>query len=237
MMHTHRGHQTLNATLSGEDTYLGPSEIRVFLLDDHEVVRAGVRGLLETDPRITVVGEAASVAAAIQGAPSTRASVALLDVRLPDGSGIAACRELRSLMPQLRCLMMTSFSDDEALAAAVMAGASGYVLKQIRGTDIVGAVRSVAAGGSAMDSETTSAVMRLMRQRAARLSGLEAMAQSERELLELVGAGMTNRDIAESLGVAEKTVRNRVSLLLDKLGISRRAQASDYVKGVRSAVT
>ncbi|MFI6931570.1 response regulator [Streptomyces sp. NPDC050287] len=203
--------------------------IRVFLLDDHEVVRRGVHDLLNDEPDITVVGEAGTVEQALVRVPALRPQVAVLDVRLPDGDGVSVCRELRSRMPELACLMLTSFDDEEALLDSIMAGASGYVLKQIQGSDLVSAVRTVAAGQSLLDPSATAKVM-------ARLRGeqtwepepeaLPGLTEREREILALIGEGLTNRQIGERLYLAEKTVKNHISRLLAKLGVERRIQAA-----------
>ena len=207
----------------------GPEEekaIRVFLLDDHEIVRRGVADLLETDPDITVVGEAKNAKEAVARIPALRPDVAILDVRLPDGDGVSVCREVRSAMPELKVIMLTSYSDDEALFEAIMAGASGYLLKQILGQDLVNGVRTVAAGGSLLDPTATTAVLERMR-RAAEPSGpLAKLSDQERTVLELIGEGLTNRQIGERMFLAEKTVKNYVSHLLAKLGLERRTQAA-----------
>ncbi|HVQ94223.1 MAG TPA: response regulator transcription factor [Mycobacteriales bacterium] len=201
--------------------------IRVFLLDDHEVVRAGVSSLLSSQPDLTVVGEASTVAEALARAPAARPDVAVLDVLLPDGDGVTVCRELRSQLPELRCLMLTSFSDDQALFDAIMAGAAGYVLKQIRGSDLVGAVRTVAAGGSLLDPRATARVLERLRSNAKKDDGpLAGLSDQERTVLELIGEGLTNREIGERMFLAEKTVKNYVSHLLAKLGMQRRTQAA-----------
>jgi DNA-binding NarL/FixJ family response regulator len=199
--------------------------LRVFLLDDHELVRRGVRDLLEADGDIEVVGEAATAAEALARVPALRPQVAVLDVRLPDGDGVSVCRELRSQLPELACLMLTSFSDDDALLDAVMAGASGYVLKDIRGGDLVGAVRTVAAGGSLLDSTSTANVLARLRAKPA-ADPLDVLTDQERRILELIGEGLTNRQIGERMFLAEKTVKNYVSSLLSKLGLQRRTQAA-----------
>ncbi|MCW2616134.1 MAG: regulatory protein LuxR:Response regulator receiver [Frankiales bacterium] len=198
---------------------------RVFLLDDHEVVRRGVRELLEAEGDLEVVGEASTAAEALARVPATRPDVAVLDVRLPDGDGVSVCRELRSRMPDLACLMLTSFSDDEALFDAIMAGASGYVLKQIRGSDLVGAVRTLAAGGSLLDPRATAAVLERMRAPKAD-DPLRELTDQERNILELIGEGLSNREIGQRLFLAEKTVKNYVSNLLAKLGMQRRTQVA-----------
>ena len=202
--------------------------IRVFLLDDHEIVRMGVRDLLEAEPGITVIGEAGTAASALARIPALKPDVAILDIRLPDGDGVSVCREIRSKMPQLACLMLTSFSDDEALFDAIMAGAAGYVLKQIRGTDLVGAVRTIASGQSLLDPEAASRVMRRMRDQATAADPLAGLTDQERRILALIGEGLTNRQIGDRLFLAEKTVKNYVSALFAKLGMQRRAQAAAY---------
>jgi DNA-binding NarL/FixJ family response regulator len=203
--------------------------VRVFLVDDHEVVRRGVRDLLDAEPDVEVVGEASSARQALDRGPALRPDVAVLDVRLPDGDGISVCRDLRSAMPELACLMLTSFDDDDALLDAIMAGASGYVLKQIKGSDLVSAVRTVASGQSMLDPATTARLMGSLRGGAAQEpqdDGLSALSPREREILELVGEGLTNRQIGERLYLSEKTVKNNVSRLLAKLGVERRVQAA-----------
>jgi DNA-binding NarL/FixJ family response regulator len=212
-----------------------PAPITVFLLDDHEIVRRGVQDLLEAEPDIRVVGEAGTAAEALARVPALRPDVAVLDVRLPDGDGVTVCRELRSQMPELACLMLTSFSDDEALFDAIMAGASGYVLKQIRGQDLVGAVRTVAAGGSLLDPRVTAQVLERLRGETTAVDPLLGLTQRERETLELIGQGLTNRQIGERLFLAEKTVKNYVSGLLAKLGMERRTQAAVFAADVRHA--
>jgi DNA-binding NarL/FixJ family response regulator len=207
-------------------------QIRVFLLDDHEIVRRGVADLLSAEPDITVVGEAGTAASALARIPALRPDVAVLDVRLPDGDGVSVCREVRSKMPGVACLMLTSFGDDEALFDAIMAGAAGYVLKQIRGTDLVGAVRTVAAGESMLDPEAASRVMRHMREQAARPGPLAGLTAQEQRILELIGEGLTNRQIGERMFLAEKTVKNYVSGLFAKLGMERRTQAAAYAARV-----
>jgi DNA-binding NarL/FixJ family response regulator len=211
-----------------DDKPQGKNQIKVFLLDDHEIVRRGVRDLLEAEPDITVVGEAGTAASALARIPALRPAVAVLDVRLPDGDGVSVCRDIRSKMPEVACLMLTSFGDDEALFDAIMAGASGYVLKQIRGTDLVGAVRTVASGRSLLDPEAASRVMARMREASKRSDPLAALTGQERKILELIGEGLTNRQIGERLFLAEKTVKNYVSALFAKLGMERRTQAAAY---------
>src|SRR6201981_3212628 len=209
-------------------------QISVFLLDDHEVVRRGVRDLLEAEPDIQVVGEAGTASSALARIPALRPDVAVLDVRLPDGDGGSVCRGVRARMPGVACLMLTSFGDDEALFDAIMAGAAGYVLKQIRGTDLVGEVRTVAAGQSLLDPQAASRVMRRMRDQARRSDPLAGLTGQERRILELIGEGLTNRQIGERLFLAEKTVKNYVSVLFAKLGMERRTQAAAYAARLSS---
>jgi len=201
---------------------------KVFLLDDHEVVRRGVKDLLEAEGDIEVIGEAGTASSALARIPALKPDVAVLDVRLPDGDGVSVCREIRSRMPEVACLMLTSFGDDEALLDAIMAGAAGYVLKQIRGTDLVGAVRTVATGQSMLDPRAAGQLMARLRDQAVRKDPLAGLTDQERKILELIGAGLTNRQIAERLFLAEKTVKNYVSGLFDKLGMQRRTQAAVY---------
>ncbi|MDX3458907.1 response regulator transcription factor [Streptomyces sp. ME02-8801-2C] len=203
--------------------------IRVFLLDDHEVVRRGVHDLLNDEPDITVIGEAATVEQALVRVPALRPQVAVLDVRLPDGDGVTVCRELRSRMPELACLMLTSFDDEEALLDSIMAGASGYVLKQIQGSDLVTAVRTVARGQSLLDPSATTKLMARLRndqQKEEEPDALPGLTDREREILALIGEGLTNRQIGQRLYLAEKTVKNHISRLLAKLGVERRIQAA-----------
>jgi len=208
-------------------------KIRVFLLDDHEVVRRGVRDLLETEADITVIGEAGTAASALARIPALQPDVAVLDVRLPDGDGVTVCREIRSRMPEVACLMLTSFTDDDALFDAIMAGAAGYVLKQIRGTDLVGAVRTVASGQSMLDPRAASQVMERLRSHAQHPDPLAGLSGQERRILELIGEGLTNRQIGERMFLAEKTVKNYVSSLFAKLGMQRRTQAAAYAARLR----
>ena len=210
------------------------ASIRVFLLDDHEVVRRGVRDMLETARDLVVVGEATTAAEALELVPQLRPDVAVLDVRLPDSDGVTVCRELRSQLPQLACLMLTSFADDEALVEAIMAGASGYVLKQIRGADLVNAIRTVASGQSMLDAGTTAQVMERLRAGAGSADPLSSLTEQERRILDLIGEGLTNRQIGERLFLAEKTVKNYVSSLLAKLGMQRRTQAAVMVSRVHA---
>ncbi|WP_343074921.1 response regulator transcription factor [Phytoactinopolyspora alkaliphila] len=200
--------------------------IKVFLLDDHEVVRRGVAAVLDVEPDITVIGEAGTAEQAIARIPALRPDVAILDVRLPDGDGVTVCREVRSRLPGLQCLMLTSFADDDALFDAVMAGAAGYVLKQIHGTDLVGAVRAIAQGKSLLDPESTARMLQRLRDRENKKDPLAALSDQERKILDLIGDGLTNRQIGEQMFLAEKTVKNYVSNLLAKLDMSRRTQAA-----------
>jgi two-component system, NarL family, response regulator DevR len=207
----------------------GQRRLSVFLLDDHEVVRRGVRDLLAAEPDIDVVGEAGTAEAALHRIPALRPDVAVLDVRLPDGDGVSVCREIRSTLPGTACLMLTSYGDDQAVLGAIMAGAAGYVLKQTCGSDLVSAVRTVAAGGSTLDAYATQRVMERLRERAASVDPLSALTEQEKRVLELIGEGMTNRQIADRMVLSEKTAKNYVSSVLTKLGMQRRAQAAAYV--------
>ena len=201
-------------------------KITVYLLDDHEIVRLGLKDLLESDGDIEVIGESGSVAHAMAQIPALRPQVAVLDGRLPDGSGIDVCREVRSRDPNIRALILTSFDDDEALFAAIMAGAAGYVLKQIRGSDLVDSVRRVAAGQSLLDPAVTARVLERVRKGPELDPALAPLTEQERRVLALIGEGMTNRQIAETMFLAEKTIKNYVSSLLAKLGLQRRTQAA-----------
>ena len=202
--------------------------IRVFLLDDHEIVRRGVRDLLEAEDDIEVVGEAGTAEEAIGRIAAVGTEVAVLDVRLPDGNGVEVCREIRSRHPEIQCLMLTSFSDDEALFDAITAGAAGYVLKQIRGSDLVDSVRRVSEGQSLLDPVVTSRVLERIRRGAEEDERLGRLTEQERRILELLAEGLTNRQIAERLYLAEKTVKNYVSNLLTKLGMERRTEAAVF---------
>jgi len=211
-------------------TFTAQDPIRVFLLDDHEVVRRGLSDLLDAEEDISVVGDAENVEHALVRAPAVRPDVAVLDVRLPDGDGITVCRELRDQMPELAVLMLTSFDDEDALLDAIMAGASGYVLKQIKGSDLVSAVRTVASGQSMLDPATTARLMRSLRAEPAQAPEmapeLASLSPREREILALIGDGLTNREIGKRLYLSEKTVKNHISRLLAKLGVQRRVQAA-----------
>ncbi|MCU1493618.1 MAG: putative two-component system response transcriptional regulator [Acidimicrobiaceae bacterium] len=202
--------------------------MRVFLLDDHQIVREGIRRVLEADADLVVVGEAGTAAEALARIPPTGPDVAILDVRLPDGNGIEVCREIRSRHPEVACIILTSFADDEALAQAVIAGAAGYVLKQIQGNDLVASVRAVASGETLVDDATTRRVLDELRRAHAANEGAENLTTREREILELIADGKTNRQIGAELYLAEKTVKNYVSNLLAKLGMGRRSEAAAY---------
>lgn len=201
--------------------------IKVFLVDDHEVVRRGLANLLESDPELQVVGEAGTCSNALARIPALRPDVAVLDVRLPDGNGIELCRELMSRLPDLHCLILTAFTDEEAILDAILAGASGYVVKDIKGFELTKAVHEVGAGKSMLDSRAATTLM--SRLRAAEQTSADpfaALSDQERTLLELLGEGLTNRQIAARMFLAEKTVKNYVSRLLTKLGVERRTQAA-----------
>ncbi len=202
--------------------------LRVFLLDDHEVVRAGLRSLLESTDDIEVVGEAGSADDALVRIPLARPDVAILDVRLPDGSGIEVCRQIRSDYPEIACLMLTSYADDEALLGAVMAGAAGYVLKQVGGRDLVADIRTVGAGGSLLDPAITERVINRLRRGPDEDERLASLTPQERRILDRIAEGRTNRQIGEELFLAEKTVKNYVSNLLAKLGMQRRTEAAVF---------
>jgi DNA-binding NarL/FixJ family response regulator len=217
-------------TPANEDAARQP--IKVFLLDDHEIVRRGVRDMLEAEGDIEVVGEAGTASSALARIPAVRPDVAVLDVRLPDGDGVTVCREIRSQMPEVACLMLTSFADDDALMDAVMAGAAGYVLKQIRGTDLIGAIRTVATGQSMLDPRAASQLMARLRDQSAKKDPLAGLTPQERRILELIGEGLTNRQIGEKMFLAEKTVKNYISALFAKLGMERRTQAAAYAARV-----
>jgi DNA-binding NarL/FixJ family response regulator len=200
--------------------------IRVFLLDDHEVVRRGLADLLQVDGDIEVVGESASATEATARIPALRPDVAVLDARLPDGNGIDVCRDVRAVDPSIKGLILTSYEDDEALFAAIMAGAAGYVLKQIRGTDLVDAVRRVAAGQSLLDPAITARVLERIRQGTDEPKELKTLTDQERRILGYIAEGLTNHEIAQRMFLADKTVKNYVSSVLAKLGLERRTQAA-----------
>ena len=206
----------------------GAEPIRVFLLDDHEIVRRGIRELLEGEPDIIVVGESGLAQEAARRIPALRPDVAILDGRLPDGSGIDVCREIRSRDPEIKALILTSYDDDEALFSAIMAGAAGYVLKQVRGNDLVDMVRRVAAGQSTLDPAVTAQVLERVRNGPPVDKELESLTEQELKILDLIGNGMTNREIAQEMYLAEKTVKNYVSSMLAKLGLTSRTQAAIF---------
>jgi two-component system response regulator DevR len=211
----------------------GAAAVRVFLLDDHEIVRRGIADLISAEPDITVVGEAGTAAEALVRIPAVQPDVALLDARLPDGSGIDVCRDIRSALPATRCLILTSYDDNDAIFAAVMAGAAGYLLKEIRGSSLVDAIRQVAAGRSLLDPSVTERLLARLRDGEPSDARLASLTDREREILILIADGMTNRQIGEHLFLAEKTVKNYVSGLLAKLGMQRRTQAAVYGAEVR----
>jgi two-component system, NarL family, response regulator DevR len=210
------------------------SVVRVLLVDDHEIVRRGIADLIGTAADLEVVGEAAGVEEALARAPQVNADVAVLDVRMPDGNGIELCRDLKSRLPDLQCLMLTSYADDDALFDAIMAGASGFVLKQVLGLDLLAAIRTVGAGGSLLDPRTTAALMNRIRREREEQNPLNALTEQERAVFDLIGEGLTNRQIGEKLFLAEKTIKNYVSHLLNKLGMQRRTQAAVLAAELRS---
>lgn len=223
----------MSESSSGGD---GSGTVRIYLLDDHEVVRRGLRELLESEPGFEVVGESGSAVEATSRIPALRPHVAILDGRLPDGSGIDVCREVRSQDPSIAALILTSYDDDDALFAAIMAGAAGYVLKQVRGNDLIDMVRRVAAGQSTLDPSVTAQVLERVRNGPPVSKELEVLTDQEQRILDLVGRGMTNRQIAGELFLAEKTVKNYVSSMLAKLGFTSRTQAAIFaVKQSRPA--
>ncbi len=204
------------------------SNVRVFLLDDHEIVRRGIREMLEDTGEIEVVGEASTALEALRRIPAARPNVAVLDARLEDGSGIDVCREIRSAHPEVGCLILTSYDDDDALFSAIMAGAAGYLLKQIKGTDLIGAIRTIAAGRSLLDPAVTQKVLTRLREGPAEDSRLAALGEREREILLLIAEGLTNRQIATRVHLSEKTIKNYVSAILDKLELTSRTQAAVF---------
>jgi two-component system response regulator DevR len=202
---------------------------RVLICDDHEVVREGLRGLIARQEGMSVVGEAGTVAEAVAAAAQAKPDVVIMDVRLPDGSGVEACRSIREARPETKVIMLTSYADDEALFASIIAGASGYLLKQTRGQAVVDAVTAVAAGRSLLDPDVTGKVLERVRQSRAEDPAIASLTDQERKVLEGLAEGRTNREIGETLFLSEKTVKNYVSRILDKLGLSRRAEAAAYV--------
>jgi two-component system, NarL family, response regulator DevR len=211
----------------------GNEPIRVFLLDDHEVVRRGIADLLDAEDDLEVVGEASTAREALNRIPAARPHVAVLDARLPDGSGIDVCRDIRSSMPEVRCLILTSYDDNDAVFAAVMAGAAGYLLKEIRGSSLVDAIRQAGDGKSLLDPAVTERLLARLRDGEPKDKRLASLTDREREILGLIADGLTNRQIGERLFLAEKTVKNYVSGLLSKLGMQRRTQAAVYGAEVR----
>lgn len=208
--------------------------IKVFLLDDHEIVRHGMVDLIDSTADMTVIGEAATVAQALDRIPACQPDVAILDARLPDGSGIDVCREIRSQLPQCHCLILTSYDDDDAVIAAVMAGAAGYLLKDVRAVAILDGIRQIAAGNSLLDPAVTGRVLARLRGGEAKSSRLDALSDRERAVLALIADGLTNREIGERLYLSEKTVKNYVSAVLSKLGMQRRTQAAVYATELAS---
>ncbi|WP_250282174.1 MULTISPECIES: response regulator [unclassified Frankia] len=202
--------------------------VRVFLLDDHEIVRRGIREVLEDTGEIRVVGEASSATEALRRIPASNPQVALLDARLEDGSGIDVCRDIRSAHPEIGCLILTSYDDDDALFASIMAGAAGYLLKQIKGTDLVGAIHTIASGRSLLDPAVTQKVLARLREGPAEDGRLVTLSDREREILLLIAEGLTNRQIASRVHLSDKTVKNYVSAILDKLELTSRTQAAVY---------
>ena len=200
--------------------------LKVFLVDDHELVRRGVADLLDEEPDLMVIGQASSVSEALARVPATNPDVVVLDVRLPDGNGVELCRELRSRLPELNCLMLTSYTDEEAMMDAILAGAGGYVIKDIKGMELVSAVRTVASGRSLLDNRAAAALMSRLRATVEKPGPVARLTEQERRLLDLIGEGLTNRQIAERMFLAEKTVKNYVSRMLSKLGMERRTQAA-----------
>jgi len=211
--------------------------VRVMLVDDHEIVRRGIADLIGTAEDLEVVGEASGVAEALTRTPQVNPDVAVLDVRMPDGNGIELCRELKSQMPDLNCLMLTSYADDDALFDAIMAGASGFVLKQVLGLDLLNAIRTVGAGGSLLDPRTTAALMNRVRREREDQNPLNKLSEQERMVFDLIGEGLTNRQIGERMFLAEKTIKNYVSHLLNKLGMQRRTQAAALAAELRTRRT
>jgi len=208
--------------------------VRVMLVDDHEIVRRGIADLIGTADDLDVVGQASGVTEALTRAPQINPDVAVLDVRMPDGNGIELCRDLKTLLPHLNCLMLTSYADDEALFDAIMAGASGFVLKQVLGLDLLNAIRTVGAGGSLLDPKTTAALMNRIRRERETQNPLNQLTDQEHAVFDLIGQGLTNRQIGEQLHLAEKTIKNYVSHLLNKLGMQRRTQAAALAAEIRA---
>lgn len=200
--------------------------LNVFLVDDHEVVRRGVAELIDAEDDLTVIGQASTVSEALARVPAVRPDVAVLDMRLPDGNGVELCRDLRSAMPELNCLILTSYTDEQAMLDAILAGAGGYVIKDIKGMELVSAIRTVGSGRSLLDNRAAAALMSRLRASVDKPGPAARLTEQERVLLDLLGEGLTNRQIAERMFLAEKTVKNYVSRLLAKLGMQRRTQAA-----------
>lgn len=207
--------------------------LTVFLVDDHEMVRRGVADLLEEHDDLSVIGQAATATEALARIPALVPDVAILDIRLPDGNGVELCRELRSQMPQLHCLMLTSFTDEQAMMDAILAGAAGYVIKDIKGFELVAAVRTVGEGRSLLDGRAVAALMAKLRAGAEKPGRLDDLTEQEHAVLGLIGEGLTNRQIANRMFLSEKTVKNYVSRLLSKLGMERRTQAAVLITEIR----
>ncbi len=207
--------------------------LTVFLVDDHEMVRRGVADLLNEEEDLRVIGQASLVSEALARIPALRPDVAVLDIRLPDGNGVELCRELKSQLPDLNCLMLTSFTDEQAMMDAILAGAAGYVIKDIKGLDLVSAIRTVGAGRSLLDNRAAAALMERLRAGSEEPGPLADLTEQERAVLDLIGEGLTNRQIAERMFLSEKTVKNYVSRLLGKLGMERRTQAAVLVTEIR----
>jgi DNA-binding NarL/FixJ family response regulator len=218
-----------------DSTRYGTQVITVFLVDDHELVRRGVAELIDDEPDLSVVGQASSVAEAIARVPALRPDVAVLDVRLPDGSGVELCRDLRAALPGLRCLMLTSFTDEDSMVEAVLAGAEGYVIKDVKGLQLVDAIRRVGTGETLLDGRAVAALVAELRAKTGKPGPLAGLSEQELVLLNLLGESLTNRQIAERMFLAEKTVKNYVSRLLAKLGLERRSQAAVLVTGIHGA--
>ena len=216
----------MSTSVSGD---VARKPIDVFVLDDQEIVRRGIRSLLEAESGIRVIGEAGTASDAVAKIPALRPDVAVLDVRLPDGDGVSVCREVRSRTPEVACLMFTAFSDDQALLDSILAGAAGYVLKEVRGCDLVGAVRLAASGRSLLPRRAASQVMARLHDSSAKRDALAGLTPHERGILQLIGEGLTNREIGDRLFLAEKTVKNYVSTLFRKLGLEQRTAAAAYV--------
>jgi two-component system response regulator DevR len=211
----------------------GVPVLTVFLVDDHEVVRRGVADLLEEESDLSVIGQASTVSEALARVPALAPDVVVLDVRLPDGNGVELCRELRSRLPESHCLMLTSFTDERAMLDAILAGAGGYVIKDIKGMELVSAVRTVGAGRSLLDNRAAAALMNRLRASVDKPGPAAGLTTQERTLLDLIGEGLSNRQIAERMFLAEKTVKNYVSRLFAKLGMERRTQAAVFATELR----